>query len=440
MSPSIDDTEREQQTGRGLAPRQMVLRGITPGDSSCYTIDGNRITLGRDSDCDIRLQRERVSRRHAEFYRQGPLLAVRDLASTNGTWVDGARTPHAAIRAGALLRIGEFLGIFEEIAGTPADQRFAELAPGVHGGAILAAALAPALRIAPSNLPVTLVGLTGSGKERFAYAVHASSGRSGAFRAVNCAALPAALAEAELFGFRKGAFTSAERTHTGHLLAAQGGTLFLDEVADLPLEVQPKLLRALEQSEFTSLGDSTPLRCDARFIVATQTPLQRLVDRGGFRADLANRLTGLVVNIPSLAERRADIPSLFLHFLALHSGGRPPRVCVRLFERLCLYAWPGNARELELLARNLLAMHGIEGMLHRSHLPEHLLDANASCGEELPASSDNASTRNDYERERLELALRQSAGNVKAAAAKLGISRQRAYRLMSKERSRLANR
>src|SRR4051794_4012558 len=119
----------------------MLLRGITVADSSCYLIDGHRLTLGREAGCDIHLQLDRVSRRHTELYRQGPLLAVRDLGSTNGTWVDGVRTPHAAVRAGTLLRVGDFLGIFEEVEGDIPTQPFAELAPGVYGGSVLAAAL-----------------------------------------------------------------------------------------------------------------------------------------------------------------------------------------------------------------------------------------------------------------------------------------------------------
>jgi transcriptional regulator with PAS, ATPase and Fis domain len=195
---------------------------------------------------------------------------------------------------------------------------------------------------------------------------------------VNCATLVPALAEAELFGYRKGAFTGADRASPGYFRAAQGGTLLLDEIADLPESVQAKLLRALEQHEISPLGESSPVPVDVRVLAATQIPLAQLVAERRFRADLCARLDGLTIRLPPLRDRKQEIPFLFQHLLRLHSGGRPPEVDPRLVEQLCLYDWPFNVRELDLLVRRLLLLHGHERELRRSHLPEHMLPQTAA--------------------------------------------------------------
>lgn len=219
-----------------------------------------------------------------------------------------------------------------------------------------------------------ILGETGTGKEGVAHAMHEWSARKGPFVAVNCAALVPTLAEAELFGYRRGAFTGAERASSGFFRAAQGGTLLLDEVTDLPESVQAKLLRALEQREISPLGESVPVRIDVRVLAGTQIPLAKMVEERRFRGDLCARLDGLTIRLPPLRERKQEIPYLFTHFLRLHSGGRPPDVEPRLVEQLCLYDWPFNVRELDLLARRLLVLHGHEELLRRSHLPEQILN------------------------------------------------------------------
>lgn len=231
-----------------------------------------------------------------------------------------------------------------------------------------------ARKAAFSTLPTVILGETGTGKEGVAHAMHEWSARKGPFVAVNCAALVPTLAEAELFGYRRGAFTGAERASSGFFRAAQGGTLLLDEVTDLPESVQAKLLRALEQREISPLGESVPVRIDVRVLAGTQIPLAKMVEERRFRGDLCARLDGLTIRLPPLRERKQEIPYLFTHFLRLHSGGRPPDVEPRLVEQLCLYDWPFNVRELDLLARRLLVLHGHEELLRRSHLPEQILN------------------------------------------------------------------
>jgi transcriptional regulator with PAS, ATPase and Fis domain len=271
-----------------------------------------------------------------------------------------------------------------------------------------------------------LVGRTGTGKERFARALHCHDGAERPFHAINCAALPPPLVEAELFGYRKGAFTGAERSHAGHLLAAHGGTLFLDEVAELELPVQAKLLRALETGEIPRLGETGDRRFQARIVAACQVPLTDLVAARRFRDDLAARLSGLIVTVPALCDRRADVPPLFDIFLRRYSGGSAPPVSTRLYETLCLYSWPGNVRELELLARQLLAIHGLEPILRRSHLPATMRESGEErISQSMPTAGAAGQLIN---------ALNSAGGNVKKAATIAGMSRQRAYRLIQSER------
>jgi two-component system NtrC family response regulator len=282
-------------------------------------------------------------------------------------------------------------------------------------------------------VPLPQIRRTGTRKERFAHAIHHYAGAHGPFHAINCAALQLPMAEGELFGYRKGAFTGAERTYAGQLRAADGGTLFLDEVGDLPLPLQAKLLRALDTGEIAPLGDTGRSRFDARVIAACQQPLAELIAAGRFREDLAARISGLVVTLPPLEQRVADIPSLFEVFLRKHSAATAPPVTTKLYERLCLHDWPGNVRELELLARQLLAVRGLEPRLRRSHLP-------ASWRRSAPPDADNGSDpaatedRNERDIEALSAALKSARGNVKLAAKMSGISRQRAYRLIGSRR------
>jgi transcriptional regulator with AAA-type ATPase domain len=388
---------------------------------------GARLQMGRNESCGIVLPGNGVSRNHAELYRQGPLYVLRDLGSTNGTWLGGRRVEHAPVAPGSVIRIGDWVGVFEDR--TESDEPFGELAAGLFGGSELAAVMGPLRRGARGTLPVLLVGPTGVGKERLANAAHALSGRSGPFVAVNCASIPDHLAEAELFGYRRGAFTGAERSSLGHFRSAHGGTLFLDEVPDLPLGLQAKLLRVLEDGQVLGLGEALPTQVDVRIVAASQSRLRDLVERGKLRQDLAARLSGIEIVLPPLRQRRADVAPLFCRFLHHHSGGMAPSVEARLIEALCLYDWPDNVRELELLARRLLALHGHEPVLRRRHLPGELAGLNQEAeGFERAATAPRS--RREHDVSRLKAELDRNGGNVKAASVALGISRQRVYRLM----------
>jgi DNA-binding NtrC family response regulator len=426
MAAGSDTTEREESF-EATAPGRLALHWVWP-NCRVDSLQGARLTLGRDEASAIRLNAPGVSRHHAELYRQGPLYVLCDQGSTNGTWLDGRRIQHAPVAPGSVLRLGECVGVF--LVRDEQNCSFTELAPGLFGGSELAGLLEPVKRVARSNLPIMVVGSTGTGKERVAHAIHHFSGRSGQFLAVNCAALPAQLAEAELFGYRRGAFTGAERASVGYFRSAHGGTLFLDEMPELSPALQAKLLRVVEDGQVLGLGETSAVKVDVRIVSACQRTPNDLVSAGQVREDLAARLAAVTVQLPSLADRRADIAPLFAQFLARHCGGRPPGVEGRLVEALCLHDWPQNVRELELVTKTLLVVHGHQSTLRRQHLPPHL----AALCEEGPRGEGPTGPRLDrrkHDLQRLQQELKNNGGNIKAAADAIGVSRQRIYRLLT---------
>jgi transcriptional regulator with PAS, ATPase and Fis domain len=247
---------------------------------------------------------------------------------------------------------------------------------------------------------------------------------------VNCASLPEGLAEAELFGYRRGAFTGADRSSPGFFRSAERGTLLLDEVSDLPMTVQAKLLRVLEQREVQPLGETRPVPIDVRVVVAGQSPLDEAVREGRFRGDLFARLDGVTVRLPPLRGRREDVLPLFSHYLGRESGGRAPALEADLVERLVAHDWPFNVRELVLLVRRLLVLHGGESTLHADHLPERMGEGGLESPSKPPSGTATPSAGDSIELPALISALRSAGGNVARASAMLGITRQRAYRLM----------
>ncbi|HEY5090179.1 MAG TPA: sigma 54-interacting transcriptional regulator, partial [Polyangia bacterium] len=331
--------------------------------------DKIELVIGRDEACAVHLTGNDVSRRHAVLRRnsQGAGVVIADLGSRNGVRVNGRAVSEAPIGLGDVVRLGGWVGV---VTASPGALR--EIAPGLWGGAALQAAVAPLQRAAQSDLPIVLEGETGTGKEVVSRALHRWSGRPGPLVAVNCAALPEGLAEGELFGYRRGAFTGADRASAGFFRSAEGGTLLLDEVSDLPLALQAKLLRVLEEREVQPLGETRPVAIDVRIVVAGQQSLREGVRAGRFRADLLARLDGLTVRLPALRDRREDVLPLFSHLLKEQGGGLAPAIESDLAERLCLHDWPFNVRELVLLAKRLLTLHGSEATLRAHHLPERI--------------------------------------------------------------------
>ena len=300
--------------------------------------------------------------------------------------------------------------------------------------------------VAHSDLPVLILGETGVGKELVAQQLHAESARSEeAFIQVNCAALPESIAESELFGHARGSFTGAVRDRQGKFEIADGATLFLDEVGELPLTVQPKLLRALQQGEIQRVGEDGIHRVDVRLVAATNRDLEKEVEAGRFRADLYHRLAVYPLRVPPLRERREDIPLLAAHFLdqsRRRLGLGPVRLAPEARERLTAAAWPGNVRELEnVLSRAVLRaaagrkdrsplVLGVEQLdLPRESpaLPEEdpVEDPGA---EEGPSLSLRERTL-EFQRRTVERALERSDGNWAAAARELGMHRSNLHHL-----------
>jgi transcriptional regulator of acetoin/glycerol metabolism len=406
------------------------IRWVFPTEGTVTRLHPGSTTFGRDPECTVPLPSASVSRRHAEIrWTPGGTPLLLDLNSTNHVYVNGQEVKHANLKAGDVIRLGDRVGIVESLGAESAEPwSFRELTAGYWGGPTLQAALGPAKLVATTNVPIIIQGATGSGKEGAARAIHGWSGRSGAFVAINCAALPETLAEAELFGYRKGAFTGADRASPGFLRAAQGGTLFLDEISELSATIQAKLLRAVEQREVTPLGESTPVEIDVRLLSATQAPLRQAVSEKRFRGDLLARLEGLTVVLPSLRERADEIPALFCKIAEIHGGRvRQPRLDPSFVEGLCLYDWPFNLRELTQKTRTLMALHPEDAVLDASALGTRAsgelgsLEARRQTAE-LPAP----------DTETFLAALRAQNGNVKQTAVALGISRGRAYRMMEK--------
>jgi PAS domain S-box-containing protein len=305
----------------------------------------------------------------------------------------------------------------------------------VGSGPAIAAAMEEARRASRTDSTVLLRGETGTGKELFAHAIHAAGPRrSGAFIKLNCAAVPAELLESELFGYDEGAFTGAKKGgKPGKFEMAAGGTLFLDEIGDMPLPMQAKLLRVLQEREVERVGGTSSKRVDLRIIAATAKPLEELVGGGGFRADLYYRIHVIPIHIPPLRGRREDIGEIADHFLAKISAdtGEPRRrLSPDLVRVLQSYAWPGNIRELQNVLERAVAMARGD-VLFPEHLPPHLLRAAPSAGKAVTPGS-LASAKAEAERAAIVAALKASGGNKSKAADLLRIHRVKLYEKMKR--------
>jgi two-component system response regulator HydG len=281
-------------------------------------------------------------------------------------------------------------------------------------------------KVARSNATVLITGATGSGKERIAQAIHELGRRAAKpFVAINCAALPDSLAESELFGFERGAFTGAVSSRTGHITQADGGTLFMDEVGEMSLYTQAKLLRVLETRAVQPIGASRPVPVDIRVIAATNQPLESLVSSGAFRTDLFYRLNVARLVMPPLKDRREDIPLLFRHAVSrlnARDGRRVGPPDPELLGCLLAHDWPGNVRELNNLVEAVF-IDPPEGALSIRHLPDVFRQA---FGRYRSASASD--------RDRLILALEQTNWNKAEAAKQLRWSRMTLYRKLAKYR------
>ena len=281
-------------------------------------------------------------------------------------------------------------------------------------------------RVANTDVSVMLLGASGTGKELLARGVHRASRRhSGGFVAINCAAIPENLLEAELFGYEKGAFTGAIKTTEGKIELAHGGTLFLDEIGDVPLPLQVKLLRFLQERVIERIGGRKPIPVDTRIVCATHQNLEAMIAAGTFREDLYYRLAEIVVRIPSLAERHGDAPLLAKHFLARFAREMNPQIkgfAPGALAAIAQWPWPGNIRELENRMKRAVIM--AEG----KYVSAEDLDLAGPGQDSLPVNLKSA--REEADRRAIRKALAQTDNNISSAAKLLGISRPTLYDLL----------
>ncbi|MEW5743145.1 MAG: sigma 54-interacting transcriptional regulator [Myxococcota bacterium] len=382
-----------------------------------------------------------MSGQHARVSRVMRRWVLEDAGSKNGVRLNGALVTRAELEDGDVFELGRTFFVFR--AAQPitkdaaSDLESDRLADGPPGLATLQPELTLRLeqvrRIAASTVTVALTGESGSGKEVLARAIHALSGRSGPFIAVNCGALPAELVESELFGHRKGAFSGATEDRPGLVRAAHGGTLFLDEVGDLPLAAQPALLRVLQEKQVLPVGATTPLPVDLRVISATHRDLVALCQRNSFRDDLRARLSGFQLALPRLVERREDLGLLVASLLKRVSGPKAASVQLSLpvARALFTWTWPLNVRELEkaLEAAVVLA----DGRpIELEHLPEAMRGGPAPEQKPSPPKATPQSADDEALKARLVAMLTEHRGNVSAVARAMGKARMQIQRWMAR--------
>ncbi|MCA8950553.1 MAG: sigma-54-dependent Fis family transcriptional regulator [Planctomycetes bacterium] len=305
------------------------------------------------------------------------------------------------------------------------DSEHGQGLPGVVGQSRAMQAVIKTVRtVAPTDASVLIEGQSGTGKERIARAIHKLSRRADKpFVALSCGALPETLLETELFGHEKGAFTDAQRQRRGRFEMADGGTIFLDDIDDMPMSVQVKLLRVLQEREFERVGGESLVEVDIRVVAASKVPLVEHVRAGKFREDLFYRLNVVPVVLPPLAEREGDLPLLVRHLVDKLGGGRRYTVKTDVLEAMSNYSWPGNVRELENRVAQAIAMSGGATVLKK----EHLLPVDKTRRAALEPPTRLETLREvlvEAERKHLEAVLRAVGGHRTKAASVLGISRK----------------
>ncbi len=402
-----------------------------PLDGDEHRFAAERMVLGADPRADLVIADPAMSKFHCEIRIDGGASFVRDLGSRNGTFVDRVPVLEAPLRDGALLTLGRTqvrfdLGARQHELPLSARDRFGRL----RGGSIpMRAAYALLEAAAASQSTVLLSGESGTGKDLAAEAIHTEGARrDGPFVVVDCGAIPGTLLEAELFGYEAGAFTGAAAGRAGAFEAAAGGTLLLDEIGELALELQPKLLRAIDRREIQRLGSTRRVPVDVRVIAATNRNLKQEVNAHRFRSDLYFRLAVLVVRMPPLRERTIDIPAIVEAILDELGDRDSPMARAlskgELLPELLRHAWPGNVREL----RNY-----VEACVVRQ---ERAFEAGAPDEPRIDVTLPLRAVRERWlrhvERRYLEQLLAAHGNNVSAAARVAGVDRVHLHRLLSR--------
>jgi DNA-binding NtrC family response regulator len=429
----------------------LVLSGDQKGEQR--VLDGDLLRIGKNADNDLVLTDTTVSREHCEIARDPKGYLLRDLGSTNGTLLDGAEIKEGYLKPGAVLTVGrielQVRTYAERIELLPSERdRFGEL---VGRDPAMREIFGLLERVSASDATLLVLGETGTGKDALARSVHAASKRKdGPFVAVDCGALVSSLIESELFGHEKGAFTGASERRQGAFELAQRGTLFLDEIGELPLDLQPKLLRALETRRIRRVGGSSEIAVDLRVVAASNRNLLLEVERGKFRQDLYFRLAVVPIQMPPLRQRRGDIAELARHVIARigkeHDAAAPPLTLGdAALSALAAHDWPGNVRELRnVLERAALLTRGSgRNEVAVAPLGAGLLAAQPVADAAAPAVATEFETslsyretrarwEADFERRYAAWLLSQHGGNVSAAARAAGMDRKYLHKLAVK--------
>jgi transcriptional regulator with PAS, ATPase and Fis domain len=436
MNESRGQTRLIDARGRATAlVRSRVRIAIEQGPDAGKSFDLERgiIRIGSAPSNDVVLSDDAVSGRHAEIELSEAGFLLRDLNSTNGTFLGGYRIQGAFLKPGAAIRVGESVLHFEP-SGTfnvPLGK------PGAHGtiageSLALREALGLLERYARGDQPVLIVGETGTGKELFARSLHAASDRrEGPFEVFDCGAATPTLIEGEIFGHVAGAYTGATSNRAGAFERADRGTLFLDEIGELPIDLQPKLLRVLEERMVRRLGDTRAVKIDVRICAATHRDLLAMVAAGEFRQDLFYRLNVLRLEIPPLRQRREDIPLIARAFL-----GDKAQLDDAAWAMLANYAWPGNVREL----KNVLLRAGAMADRKTIGASDIVFTSQGTRAASGVVATFSGRTYHDaknecvdtFERAYLEGLLKSTQGNVTRAAEVAQVPRQTLHRLIAK--------
>jgi DNA-binding NtrC family response regulator len=422
-----------------------------------HLFDKSTITIGAMEDNDLIVSDDTVSRYHCRIVQEDTAYLLVDLGSTNGTFINRVRIKEAYLKPGCTIGLGntevKFHSADEKVEIIPSRK---EKLGGMVGRHMKMRELYAVLeKIAPTATTVVIEGETGTGKEVVAQTIHTLSPRaSGPMMVFDCGAVPDNLIESELFGHEKGSFTGAIMTRQGLFEMAHGGTLFLDELGELPLDLQPKLLRALEQREIRRVGSNKPIKVDVRIIAATNRNLEDEVRNGRFRQDLFYRLSVVRVFLPPLRDRVEDIPLLIKHFLTEGSYNKKPdgtqkvqNVSRAAMDLIQAYKWPGNVRELVNTVERAVSFAEGE-IVEPRDLPETVRGeepaprglAGAAVSQPMSTMPDSDSTFKDakerwvssFERDYIVTLLKKNKGNISHAAREADIDRKYFRKLMRK--------
>ncbi len=415
-----------------------VLEG--PDQGASVEVGAMPVVVGTRADCGLRLSDHAVSGHHLSVVLQAEGLVVTDLQSKNGTHYLGTRIERAVVQIGAVLRVGQtrlLLASRQPPAGLgySAASRYGAIIGGSPAMRRLYAALE---QLEPHDYTALILGETGVGKELVAQEIHRHSPRRrGPFEVCDCAALTPTLVESELFGHERGAFTGAHTTTRGVFERAGGGTIFLDEIGELPLELQPRLLRVLEARTVRRVGGGESRQVDVRVVAATNRDLAAEAMQGRFRQDLFFRLNLVTLSVPPLRERREDIPLLVAHFLGELGQGEVELTPDTLELFTTGYDWPGNVRELRHAVARVQSLGTVPEQLVGAGEPGEQVAADAGAGEAAFAAAGRFKDEKRrivaaFERDYLAAKLKQAKQNISEAARSAGMDRNQFKRLLRK--------